>query len=98
MPYTIALQPGAEDDTDDIYDWYESQREGLGALFLNELSIYYSKLELNPEIFGKTGKHCRQAAMHRFPFIIIYEVRKTEVLIYAIFHTSRNPKEKFKKR
>jgi len=27
----------------------------------------------------------------KFPFIIIYEIIESEVVIYSVFHTSRNP-------
>ena len=29
--------------------------------------------------------------MKKFPYVIIYEVFDTEVVIYSVFHTSRNP-------
>ena len=98
MRYSIVLQPGAEDDISDAYHWYEDQQAGLGELFLKELVIFYKKLEQNSEIFSKATKRYRQAILDRFPYVIIYEIVKTEVQIYSVFHTSRNPKEKFKKR
>ena len=98
MSYRIVLQPGAEQDIDDAYDWYEEQQQDLGELFLKELVVFYKKLEQNPEIFSKATKPYRQAILNRFPYVIIYEIVKTEVQIYSIFHTSRNPKEKFRKR
>ena len=98
MLYKVVLQPGAQDDIDDAFNWYEDQQTGLGELFLKELVQFYKKLELNPEIFSKAAKHYRQAVLARFPFVIIYEITKTEVHIYSVFHTSRNPKEKFRKR
>jgi len=98
MLYKVVLQLGAQDDIDDAFNWYEDQQTGLGELFLKELTQFYKKLELNPEIFSKAAKHYRQAILNRFPFVIIYEITKTEVHIYSVFHTSRNPKEKFRKR
>ena len=98
MLYKIVIQPGAEDDIDDAYNWYEDRQGGLGELFLKELAQFYKKLELNPEIFSKATKHYRQAILNRFPFVIVYEITKTEVHVYSVFHTSRNPKERFRKR
>ncbi|WP_353955879.1 hypothetical protein [Flavobacterium panacis] len=30
----------------------------------------------------------------KFPFVIIYEIIGTEIIIYSVFHTSRNPENK----
>jgi hypothetical protein len=30
----------------------------------------------------------------KFPFVIIYEIIGTEIIIYSVFHTSRNPERK----
>jgi plasmid stabilization system protein ParE len=97
-PYIIVFQPGAAGDIDDAYHWYEEQQAGLGELFLKELVTYYKKLEQNPEIFSKATKRYRQAILDRFPYVIIYEITKNEIHIYSVFHTSRSPREKFKKR
>ena len=81
--------------TKDAYEWYEEQKLGLGEEFLNELDSIYLKLESHPEYFGKVKKSFRQGALKRFPFVIVYEIIKTEVVVFAVFHTSRNPKIKF---
>jgi ParE toxin of type II toxin-antitoxin system, parDE len=79
----------------DAYKWYETQKQGLGEEFLDELDGAYLKLESHPEYFGKVKKNFRQVALKRFPFVIVYEIIKTEVVVFAVFHTSRNPKGKF---
>ena len=81
--------------TKDAYDWYETQKPGLGEEFLDELDGVYFKLEAHPAYFGKAKKNFRQVALKRFPFVLVYEIIKTEVVVFAVFHTSRNPKSKF---
>ena len=98
MLYNVVLQDGVEDDIDDAYNWYEEQQSGIGDLFLKELVAVYKKLELNPELFSKVTKRYRQALLNRFPYVIIYEIAKTEVHIYSVFHTSRKPSAKFKRK
>ncbi|TXJ22616.1 MAG: hypothetical protein E6Q24_20760 [Chitinophagaceae bacterium] len=41
-------------------------------------------------------KNVRQAALKRFPYVIVYEIIKAEVVVFAVFHTRRNSKLKFK--
>ena len=94
--YSLIIKPRAIIMTKDAYDWYELQRPGLGEEFLDELDGMYHKLETHPSYFGKVKKNFRQAALKRFPFVIVYEIIKTEVIVFAVFHTSRNPRYKFK--
>jgi plasmid stabilization system protein ParE len=98
MAFTIALKPGAEDDIEHAYNWYQDQRLGLGEEFLEELVFYYRKLELQPTSFGKLNKVYRKAVMKQFPYVMVFEINKTEVIIYAVFHKSRNPKNKLRKK
>lgn len=97
MKYKLEVQPGAEEDTWRAYIWYEEQHEGLGEFFLKELEIFYKKLETTPEIFSSIIKQYRQAILKQFPYVIVYEISRTKVIVYAVFHTSRNPKNKIKK-
>lgn len=70
----------------------------MGDEFLKELVEYYKKLESHPMAFHKIKKNYRQVALKRFPYVILFEILKREVVIYAVFHTSRSPKNKLKKR
>ena len=38
MIYKVRIRPEAEKDLEEAAIWYESQREGLGDLFLDEVS------------------------------------------------------------
>ncbi|HVU55599.1 MAG TPA: type II toxin-antitoxin system RelE/ParE family toxin [Puia sp.] len=98
MAHNLVLKPEVESDIEHAFNWYEDQKEGLGEEFLSELTIYYKKLENTPTAFGKIKKNYRQVALKRFPYVIVFEIIKTEVVIYAVFHTSRNPKNKLKRK
>ncbi len=97
MRYNVLLENGVEDDANDAYNWYEDQQTGVGERFLSELVDCYKQLEEHPEFYSKLSTTIRQAPLKNFPFIVVYEIRKMEVIVYAVFHTSRNPKEKFKR-
>src|SRR5712671_6956545 len=94
--YSLIIKPRTILMAKDAYDWYEEQKPGLGADFLNELGGLYNKLSSHPQYFGKIKKNFRQDALKRFPFFIVYEIIKTEIVVFAVFHTSGNPKFKFK--
>ena len=94
--YHLILKPWAVLMTKEAYEWYEKQKQGLGEEFLEELDSCYDKLQAHPEYFGKIRKNFRQAALKRFPYVVVYEIIKGDVIVFAVFHTKRNPKYKFK--
>lgn len=94
--HTLIIKSRATGMMQEAYQWYEQQKQGLGEEFLTELDSYYTKLQSHPEYFGKIKKNFRQAVLKRFPYVIVYEIIKTEVVVFAVFHTKSNPKLKFK--
>ena len=95
--YRLILKPHAVSTAAEAYQWYEEKSKGLGEVFLSELHTCFKKIESNPKLFGKIKKNFRQIKLKRFPYVIIYEVIETEVVVFVVFHTSRNPKYKFKR-
>lgn len=94
--YSLIIKPRAVVMMQEGYWWYEEQRQGLGEEFLAELDDLYLKLQSHPEYFSKIKKNFRQAALKRFPYVVVYEIIRTEVVVFAVFHTKRNPKLKFR--
>ncbi|WP_255566572.1 type II toxin-antitoxin system RelE/ParE family toxin [Flavobacterium tagetis] len=67
----------------------------MGKQFLTYLKSYLKVLKINPELFEiKKQPGYREMTLVKFPFVIIYEIIGTEIIIYSIFHTSRNPERK----
>jgi hypothetical protein len=82
----------------EAYDWYNEQQAGLGDVFLNELENGYDKLESWPDAYQKIKNNYRHLVLHTFPYVIVFTIIKTDVIVYAVFHTSRNPSKKFRKK
>lgn len=81
----------------EAYQWYEEQQTGLGDIFLAELESSYDKVETWPASYTKIKRNFRQINLKTFPYVIVFEILNEDVVVYAVFHTSRNPKKKFKK-
>jgi toxin ParE1/3/4 len=45
----------------------------------------------NPKQFGVVYQDVRKAVVRRFPYIVLYREDPGEVVVIAVFHTSRNP-------
>jgi plasmid stabilization system protein ParE len=71
--------------------WYEAQRKGLSAEFLDEFSRGVGRITEFPHAWKSVGKRTRQYRLNRFPYGIIYQVRADEILIVAIAHLHRRP-------
>lgn len=83
----------------ELYDaaiWYEERKAGLGEEFLDEFLNVLDYLEDKPLLFSIINNDFRQVVMKKFPFVIVYRIVDSEIRIISVFHTSRNPKKKFK--
>ena len=95
--YQLVIKPRAIEMVKEAYEWYNEQQAGLGDLFLDELESYYDRLEELPLTYSKIKKNFRQAVLHKFPYVIVFEIIKRDIVVYSVFHTSQNPRKKFKK-
>ncbi|AGC77821.1 ParE-like toxin of type II ParDE toxin-antitoxin system [Nonlabens dokdonensis] len=92
--YSLEIKEEARLQITDVFHYYESKRLGLGDLFLNHLENYFKRIIENPEHFPEKRKPYREAYLKRFPFLVIYTIEETKIIIYAVFNTSRNPDKK----
>ena len=96
--YQLIIRPHAVEMAENAYQWYEEQQTGLGDLFMSELDSCYDKIEVWPISDNIIRKDFRQIVLKRFPFVIVYKIVQERVVVYSVFHTSRNPRKKFRKR
>ncbi|MBS3950316.1 MAG: type II toxin-antitoxin system RelE/ParE family toxin [Peptococcaceae bacterium] len=91
MIYEIRFRPEAENDIEDASVWYESQRQGLGHFFLNEVEKSLAVISENPLLYPVIYRNTRRAVIHKFPFAIFYRFEEREVIVFGIIHGSRSP-------
>ncbi len=97
MSLKVHLRPEAEADIEDAATWYERQREGLGQNFFDDVLIALDAISENPNIYPVVHRQTRRAVVHRFPFGIFYRVGEDSVVVLAVMHGSRHPRQ-WKKR
>ena len=88
---TVRLRPEAESDLDETARWYEAQRSGLGSEFLDEVLRALSAISDQPEGFPVVHREIRRAITRRFPFGVYFLVGRTDLIVLAIMHGSRDP-------
>jgi len=88
MTRQFILRPRAERDIQSAYEWYESQRAGLGNEFLTGLRERLEAVRGYPESSPVIYRRIRRAVVSRFPYLIFYVARPERV---AVLHHARNP-------
>ena len=91
MIYRLEVRHEASAEFIEGYLWYEGQREGLGEEFHDEVQEYFDMLRKRPTGSAKWRGPFKKINLKRFPFIIVYRVVKDSIIIYSVFHSSRNP-------
>jgi hypothetical protein len=99
MDYKFDLFPNAIEEIDESAYWYEERVDGLGADFIDAIYKSFNVIALNPLAYPKK-KNYREFIVKKFPFLIIYEFWEKEGVINVlhVFHTSRNPKLKYRRK
>jgi toxin ParE1/3/4 len=94
MKYEMEVSPLAALEIIEGYDWYEEQRFGLGLEFLDAVDAFFNVLLFNPQTFSFLEDEVRQGSLKRFPYVVVYEIFKTQIVVYSVFHASQNPYKK----
>jgi plasmid stabilization system protein ParE len=81
----------ARDDVREIRRWYEEQRPGLGAAFIQSLEVCVAQIERTPEIWPRVDGDTRRGRLRRFPYVLYYELHGDDILILAVWHSRRDP-------
>lgn len=92
----LSILPAAWDEGLSAYDWYESQRIGLGDQFLSEIQRVLTSIEERPFSFPRWeayhGKEeIRWSSLKRFRYVMIFIVEGEEIVVLAISHAHRHP-------
>ena len=86
------LTPEAEQDADEAITWYDRKSEFLGDQFLRCVNKCIQSVEERPEMYPVVYRRMRRALVETFPYQVLYEIDPTEVVVYAIYPCSRDPK------
>ena len=88
----VRLLPEAENELFEAAQWYREQSFGLDYEFMRCMDEAMQRIGRTPHMFPVVHQGKRRILAKRFPYSIIFDVIESEILIYAIFHFSRNPK------
>ena len=89
--YPLVFRRQARHELDEAGDWYEKKHTGLGLEFFTAIEHLLNLIASNPEQFPVLFRGTRKAVTQRFPYCVYFRVRNQQVVVIAVFHSSRNP-------
>lgn len=90
--YKIKIHKNALQDIQEATNWYNKQLPGLGKRFQNQVKKQINSFKTTAEHHSIRYSDVRCSLVKNFPFLIHYVLNKNEVEVFAVIHTSRNPK------
>ena len=83
----VLIRPEAEGEIQAGYDWYESQRRGLGDEYLGEIESSISVIASSPQFWPVIhGEKVRRHLLKRFPYSMYYLLDSGRVVVVAVLH------------
>ena len=93
MNYVLVFRPQVRDELDEAYNQYENQQSGLGEGFLDCIDDKLNSISLLPESYPVVYRDIRRAVVKRFPYAVYYRIVSSRIIVIAVFHSSKNPKD-----
>jgi plasmid stabilization system protein ParE len=90
MSIPAVYLPQAEDDVAVAHATYEMQQAGLGDRFVEAVQDQVDRIRSNPQLYGVFRRDIRAAPLHKFPYVVYYRDRGTDVLVIAVQHGRRS--------
>lgn len=87
----LVFHPDIQQEIKEGYQWYESKSNELGEDFISELEAAFQIIKELPNTWPVISKNFRRFLLNRFPYGVIYQIKKNEIYIVAVMHLSRKP-------
>ncbi|MHA4893556.1 type II toxin-antitoxin system RelE/ParE family toxin [Pedobacter sp. PWIIR3] len=90
----MKIHADALDDIQNATDWYNKQSKGLGKRFQKQVIQQINKLKSTAQLYAIRYEDVRCMVIKKFPFMVHYSlnIHSDTITVFAVFHTSLNPK------
>ena len=96
--FQLVIADQALAEIEDAVEYYNSKANHLGERFSDAVFSLLEKIQDHPFLFRIRFQNIREAVLHRFPFLITYEIIDAQIIVLSVFHTKRNPANKVYKK
>ena len=91
MSLPVLFRPAARREFDEAADWYEQHRAGWGAKFVAAVQDVIDRAAANPRRYAKASGETREGLVRGFPYCVYYCEQDGQLIVLAVFHSSRDP-------
>ncbi|WP_209328778.1 type II toxin-antitoxin system RelE/ParE family toxin [Lunatimonas salinarum] len=94
MSYKIKLLQEARLDIKEIIAWYNEEKPELGKRFYESLKSRLNYIRKYPLHCQVGYRDVRNILVDKFPYQVHYRIEELEksIIVFAVTHTSRNPR------
>lgn len=82
----------AENDVAEIANWYDEQRTGLAAEFLDAVEQVVTRVARWPAYGLLVGARTRRVLVPSFPYLVLFVSHEEHVEVTAVCHFARHPR------
>jgi plasmid stabilization system protein ParE len=91
MTLPFSVHDSAELELNEAADFYDIENTGLGSMLIDEFERAVATIREHPEAAPVILGKARRWRLVRFPYFLIYSVRKHELRVLAVAHQKRRP-------
>lgn len=91
MARQLVVQPQSDLDILAAALWYEDQRSGLAARFLDELDLVFQRIKDNPQQFPCVEGDVHRALLRHFPYGVYFLAEEGRAIVLSVLHLHREP-------
>ena len=92
MPqFAVEFHPLAADEAKVAERWYRERNETASARFQREIDRAIDLISERPNTGSPYIGNTRRVLLRRFPFFIVYRVRRDDAQVVAVAHARRQP-------
>ena len=88
----IRLRREAEIELVEARLWYSLQGEGLDVALMKRVDQALNAIIAAPQSYPVVYRNLRRAVVRQFPFAIFYQAIGNEIIVFAVYHSRRDPK------
>lgn len=92
--FRIQIEPDALADIQEITNWYNQQKYGLGTRFQKTVIKQINSLKKNSQIYAIRYNEIRCMLIRKFPYMVHYYINNENITveILSVISTHRDPK------
>lgn len=90
MPFHVRIRRAAKLDIRHAALWYERQRNGLDAEFLEQIQAALDRVSRTGDVMPVMYAGLRRMYVDRFPYGIFYKVVAGRAVVHAVLHNRQS--------